>query len=307
MSWKIREKQFSQDYVTYQLSNGGKGMYKESKWAKEIIMKQNHEGSWGYFHTLNEPKKYTITTERALRRLQILGYTIADEPIQRAVSYMCDCLVGKKQIPDRREKLHNWDIFTDLMLSTWIRRFTNEIDKANSVAKTWVNIVACTFLEGEYLYADYVNAYRSAFGIIPRGGRLVDFTSFYLVSLLTDQLDESTESKVFDYILNKEDGIYYIYGQRLALLPDSFTSKQASRYLGAIELMSLYRRNISKLRFVTDWLESKQNESGCWDMGSSVKDHVYFPLSDTWRQKSNREMDCTYRIKNLLSAIVKTE
>lgn len=282
-------------------------MYKDSIWANEIIKKQNHEGSWGYFHALSEPNKYPITTEQALRRLQILGYTIDDEPIQRAVSYMSDCLVEKKRIPDRREKLHNWDIFTDLMLSTWIRRFTNEIDKANSVAETWANIVMRTFSKGEYLYADYVNAYRSAFGMIPRGGRLVDFASFYLVSLLADQLDESMESKVFDYLLNKEDGIYYIYGQRLAVLPACFTSKLASRYLGAIELMSLYRRNILKLKFVTDWLESNQNESGCWDMGSGVKDGIYFPLSDTWRQKSNREMDCTYRIKNLLFAIVMTE
>lgn len=282
-------------------------MYKDSIWAKEIIKKQNHEGSWGYFHTLSEPNKYPITTEQALRRLQILGYTIDDEPIKKAVSYMSDCLVGKKQIPDRREKLHNWDVFTDLMLSTWIRRFTNEIEKANSVAETWANIVTHAFSKGEYLHADYVKAYESVFGMIPRGGRLVDFTSFYPVSLMANQLDESTEGKVFDYILNKEDGIYYIYGECLSRLPVSFTSKQASRYLGAIELMSLYRRNTSKFRFVTDWLESNKNESGLWDMGSSAKDHVYFPLSDTWRQRSNREMDCTYRIKNLLFAIVKTE
>ncbi len=104
-----------------------------------------------------------------------------------------------------------------------------------------------------------------------------------------------------------DDGIYYIYNQRLTILPTSFTSKQASWYLGAIELMSLYRRNRFKLRLVSDWLESNQNESGRWDMGSGAKDGVYFPLSDTWRQKINREMDCTYRIKNILFAIAKTE
>lgn len=282
-------------------------MYKDSRWTREIIMNQDHEGSWGYFHTLSEPNKYSITTEQALRRLQILGYTIDDEPIQRAVAYMSDCLAGKKQIPDRREKLHNWDIFTALMLSTWIRRFTNEVDKANSVAETWAKIVTQAFSKGEYFNTDYVDAYRSAFGIMPRGGRLVDFVSFYQVSLIADQLDESTESKVFDYILNKDDGIYYIYGQRLSVVPDSFTSKLASRYLGAIELMTLYRRSTYKLRFVADWLESNQNESGHWDMGSAAKDGVYFPLSDTWRQKINSEMDCTYRIKNLLYTIARTE
>ncbi len=289
------------------LEVSGEDIYKNSKWAKEIIAKQNSEGSWGYFHTLSEPNKFPITTEQALRRLQILGYTIDDEPIQRAVSYMGDCLNGKKQTPDRREKLHNWDIFMDLMLSTWIRRFTYEIDKANTVSKTWANIVKCAFAKGEYLHADYVEAYRSAFGMIPGGGRLVDFISFYQVSLLACQLDDSTESELFDYIMNKDIGIYYIYNKRLNDLPDSFTSKQASRYLGAIELMSLYHRNISKLGFVADWLKSNQNESGCWDMGSGVKDYIYFPLSDSWRQKCDREMDCTYRVKKLLSAIGRTE
>jgi drug/metabolite transporter (DMT)-like permease len=38
-------------------------------------------------------------------------------------------------------------------------------------------------------------------------------------------------------------------------------------------------------------------------MESGVKDHVYFPLSDTWRQKNNREMDCTYRIKNFFLSL----
>lgn len=282
-------------------------MYKDSIWAKEIIALQNNEGSWGYFHTLSEPSKYPITTEQALRRLQILGYTIDDEPIEKAVSYLCDCLAGKNHLPDRREKLHNWDIFTNLMLSTWIRRFTNEIDKANIVAETWANILTHAFSNEEYKHNEYVNAYEAIFGMKPRGGRLVDFVSFYQVSLVSDQLDESTESKVFDYILNKEDGIYYIYDQCLSILPDSFTSKQASRYIGAIELLSLYRRNISKLKFVIDWLKSNQNQFGIWDMGSGVKDHIYFPLSNTWRQKKTREMDCTSRINKLLFTIAKIE
>jgi hypothetical protein len=281
-------------------------MYKNSVWAKEIIAMQNQEGAWGYFHTLSEPNKYPITTEQALRRLQILGYTIEDEPIQKAVSYMTDCLMRKKQTPDRREKLHNWDIFTDLMLSTWIRRFTNEVDKANSVAEIWAKIVSQAFRKGQYTYDDYRYAYESVFGMVPKGGRLVDFVSFYQVSLLANQLDEATEGMVLDYILNKEDGIYYIYGQCISALPKRFATKQTSRYLGAIELLSLYRRNTGKLEFVTDWLKQNQNQFGYWDMGSDVKDHIYFPLSDTWRKQENREADCTYRIHNLLSSLEKT-
>lgn len=49
-----------------------------------------------------------ITTEQAVRRLERLGYTIEDECIQKAVQYMSDCLVGKKTILDRVEKVHDW-------------------------------------------------------------------------------------------------------------------------------------------------------------------------------------------------------
>lgn len=71
--------------------------YKNSKWASEIISLQKDDGSWGYFHSLSNPSKQNrITTEQALRRLERLGFTINDEPIYKAVSYMQDCLVGKK-------------------------------------------------------------------------------------------------------------------------------------------------------------------------------------------------------------------
>ena len=98
-------------------------MFKTGKWAREIISLQKPNGMWGYF-PLSEPNKTPITTEQALRRLSILRYTIDDECIIKAVGYINDCLSGKERIPDRREKVHNWDIFTDLMLATWIRRFT---------------------------------------------------------------------------------------------------------------------------------------------------------------------------------------
>ena len=123
--------------------------YKNSKWASKIIELQRDDGSWGYFHTLSNPTKQNpITTEQAIRRLEILGYTIDDEPISKVVSYMQDCLVGKRTIPDRREKLHNWDIFTELMLSTWIRRFTKNDNNAKNAAKKWAEIMSTAFRKG---------------------------------------------------------------------------------------------------------------------------------------------------------------
>ncbi len=277
-------------------------MYKCSRWSKEIISLQNEEGVWGYFHTLSEPNKHPITTEQALRRLQILGFTMEDTCIQKAVQYMHDCLVGRKEMPDRREKTHDWDIFTQLMLSTWIRRFTKDDLAANEIAKTWANIISFAFKSGRYSHQDYLDAYKRIFSKNAQGGRLIDFVSFYQVSLIADCLDIETEGAVFDYILNHENGIYYIYNQSICKLPIIFEAKNTSRYIGAIELLSEYRNNLDKLHFVIDWLNQFKDPTDQWDMGSSVKDFISFPLSDSWHKESRRK-DCTYRINRLIDKI----
>lgn len=96
--------------------------HKNTKWAKQILALQDEEGKWGYFHSLSQDSKTPLTTEQALRRLEILGYTMEDECIQKAVGYMGDCLAGKKEIPDRREKLHSWDIFTSILSYALLHR-----------------------------------------------------------------------------------------------------------------------------------------------------------------------------------------
>ncbi len=279
-------------------------MHKDGKWAKNIIDLQEEDGKWGGFHSLSQFYDAPITTEQALRRLERLGYTIEDECIQKAVLYMDDCITGKNTIPDRREKLHDWNIFTSMMLATWIRRFTLDNTNANKVAKQWADVISSAFAGGSYNHNEYVVAYHEILGMKPTGGRLIDFVNFYPISMLSNCLDRQTEIALMDYVLNKEDGIYYIYDKKLSLLPRCFESREASRYLGAIELLSKYRFAKDKLWFVVDWLNDKMNINGKWDMGKIVNDKVYFPLSNDWRKKEVREADCTERIDNLLKDLV---
>ena len=280
--------------------------YKNSKWASEIIELQKDDGSWGYFHSLSNPSKNNrITTEQALRRLQILGYTINDKPIIKAVSYMQDCLLGKKEIPDRREKIHNWDIFTALILSTWIRRFIKDDSNANDVGEKWAEIISHAFKNGVYDHNLYVDIYKKVHCLPPRGGRLLDIANFYHLSLVADLLDDKTALALIDYILQKQSGIYYIYEKQLSILPHVFKSKEASRYLAAIEILAEYRNPgcKEKLMYVVEWLNINKEHEGYWDMGTGVKDGVQFPLSDSWRKKEIRIKDCTYRISKLMKNI----
>lgn len=277
-------------------------MHKDGRWAKEILALQEEDGKWGWFHTCSKFYPSPITTEQALRRLKYLGYTIEDACIQRAVNYMNDCLTGKNEIPDRREKLDDWDIFTSLMLAARIREFTKENAAANLVAHKWTQIIYAAFAEGHCNHEEYIKAYQEIMGLKPKGGKLIDFVNFYPISLLDDCLEETIENLFLEYILNYEAGIYYIYENKINTPPSVFESKAASRYLGAVELLLRYKAGSGKLQFVKEWLENHKNENGKWDMGTSVKDKVYFPLSDGWG-KEEREADCTERITNIIQSL----
>lgn len=131
-----------------------------------------------------------------------------------------------------------------------------------------------------------------------------DIALFYPISLVSDYLDENTEQALVEYMLNTDCGIYYIYDKKLKVLPEVFESKDASRYLAAIEMLAKYKHTRHKLDFVVDWLNDNRNENGNWDMGKAVNDKLYFPLSDDWRKKETREADCTECIEKLMSELI---
>lgn len=72
--------------------------------------------------------------------------------------------------------------------------------------------------------------------------------------------------------------LLYIYGNSIKILPEMFESRQASRFLGAVELLADYSCAGNKLKYVADWLEANRKLSGKWDMGPAAKDQIYFPL-----------------------------
>jgi len=283
--------------------------YKKGKWAQKILELQQEDGSWGYFHSLSNPTpKQPMTTEQALTRLEILGFTIDDRPIKKAVKYMNDCLIGKKRIPDREEKRHDWNVFTSLILSARIRIFTKDNEAANNINEKWKEIINNSFVNNSYDQNIYVNKYEDIFKIKmnPKAGRLFDFVNFYPVSLLTNALDENIEPKYFKYVLEHDCGIYYIYDKKLTDVPSIFQSKITNHYLRAIELLVKYDNPECKkqLKFVVKWLKSNMKNDNEWDLGKASKDGIYFPLSDSWRTEENRIKDCTYRINKLLEKVI---
>lgn len=278
---------------------------KGGKWAKEIIELQQSDGTWGrYFHSLSQPtKNYQLTTEQALRRLWILGFTIHDVPIRKAVDCMTSCLRGERKIDDYWEKTHNWELFTRMMLSTWVKVFEPDNEIALTFAQQWAEVIEKTFTGGAYNHDAYVNAYISKFNSKPNGAREIDFTSFYQMSLLQGVLTPDTENRMLDYVISKPDGIYYIYGNPLNKLPEVFASKDANRYLNALEILAGFSMAKKKLGFAIEWLNANKDINGQWDFGAKASDGVYFPLSDSWRKAEHRRTDCTKRVTTFLQIL----
>ncbi len=273
--------------------------------AQKLLVLQRDDGAWGHFHSLSQESGASVTTEQALRRLERLGFSERDAPIRAALSYMRDCLAGKKELPDRREKTHDWDMFTRTMLAAWIRRFTEEDALANEVALQWGKTVSSAYESGCYDHETYLASYTKSFGAKAYGGRLVDFTAFYQLSLLQKTLDRRVECPFFRDVLTRQSGVYYVYGGALTTPPREFCSKEASRYLAAVELMLPFHSGVCRLllRPSAEWLALHRGADGMWDMGAKAKDNVYFPLSDSWRSEAARKNDCTERLSRVLEGL----
>lgn len=230
-----------------------------------------------------------------------MGFTINDEPIRKAIDCMTACLRGERKIDAYSEKSHNWQLFAKLMLSAWVRIFEPNNKTALAFAKQWANVICKAFESGTYNDTSYTEAYIHEFNSKPKGGRERDFVDFYHLNLLKGTLPYNIESLMLDYVISKPDGIYYIYDKPIMKLPEIFKSKETSRYLEAIELLSEYKSK--KLGFVSDWLEDNKDENGQWDLGTQAKDNLHFPLSDSWRRSSDRIKDCTHRIEKIITNI----
>ena len=278
--------------------------HKNGKWANEILSLVNSEGNWGNFHTLSVPVKgKAITTEQAIRRLYILGYTKDDEIIKNVIKQMEKAIIGERKIDDYYEKKHDWQFFEKLMLSAWIRIYEPDNIYALEIAKEWAKIAVNAFKSGKYNKEDDVKAFTEWKGRRPKSGFETGFGMFYHAVLLKDLLPKETEEAFIDYYLNRPEGMGYVYNKPLSVPPEVFASRNSSCYLGAVEVLAEYKCASAKLGFVKEWLLKNQDHNGNWDFGSKANDKVYFPLSDSWRNKEERIKDSTFRINKLLEKI----
>jgi hypothetical protein len=283
------------------------GTKHDGKWAQQIISLQNQDGTWGhFFHGLGRPTaKQPITTEQALRRLGVLGYTIADEPIRKAVDCMAACLRDGQAIDAYSEKKHDWPLFTRMMLSAWVRQFDPQNEQALAFARIWAAVADRAFENGGFDRDSHARAFTGQFGRPPRpqSGFEMGYGYLYDAYLLQGLLSPSTERLYLDLCLSKPGGIYYVGSGRLDDPPPVFASRQTGLWLAGLEALAGYGLAKEKLGFAGAWLLANRSADGTWDLGPKANDGVYLPLSDSWRKPGDRVADCTERVTRLLHRI----
>lgn len=275
--------------------------HRQGRWARELLSQQHKDGTWpGWcFHSMALPGKAPLCTEQALRRLHALGFTMDDEPIQRAVSTMAACLRGERKIDTYWEKGLDWAMYEPLMLAAWIRRFDPDNPEARSLAQRWARVAEAGFSSGSLDPTAWGTAYEAEFHRAGKHPQPINFTPLYHAMLLPGMLSPDAENAMVSHILL--NGMYYVYPHALIHPPAEFASRETSSWLAALELLTPYACARKKLEFAAAHLCMNADSDGFWDLGAKANDRVYFPLADSWRSQHSRKKDCTQRISAFLS------
>ena len=276
--------------------------HRSGKWAAALLAAQNADGTWGsVFHSMAMPAGKAFTTEQALRRLHALGFTIADEPIRRCVDVMAACLRGERKIDAWWESGLDWAMFEPLMLAAWIRRFDPAHPDALAFARRWAKVAEAAFSSGTLDGSAWNAACEAEFHRREQHPQPLGLWAFYHGMLLPGLLSPETEAALVRHILHT--GMYYVYPQPLVHPPAALASRQASRWLEALEVLAEYPCAREELAFAAAWLHMSADAAGAWDFGPAARDGMHFPLSDSWRTAEIRRADCTERVQRFLDKL----
>jgi hypothetical protein len=264
---------------------------------EELLLKQHEDGSFGRFHSMS--RENSLTTEKVLRRCFFLNLDKDHSLLSKCLEYLKKCLNHEIMIPDRREKVINWDVFEELMFSAWLHNFRVTDEKVIAIQQLWAQVIENSVIDGKFDMNEYKKQYRLVFG--KKGLREIDPASFYMVSLLRDGLNVNAKQAYFQFILKQ--GIYYIYHHTLSEVPRIFDSQYTINYLIAIKLVAPYASSKDDLRFVRAWLDENRSVNGHWEMPDLKPDGFVFPRSDNWRKYEHKLADINSFIHEILFEI----
>jgi len=272
-----------------------------SRWVLELESKQREDGGWGRFHSAMKSKGKIMPTEAAVERGLALGLEASDSVFHATKDYLERLLEGSVNFPDPPERNNRWATGVRLFAASTLARICPTLRVLDKSWKLWATIAERTFISGKYDPEAEVRAHQLLTGASVKDSYLV-LNNRYQLALLgsrASKLSKSVEEALVDWVWHKEDGVGYL-GIPLSKLPQRFTPGMLDRLFTSLEILSCFSSWRKHADNVIAWLWANRNREGLWDFGPRASMSVYFPLSESWRNRKRRQHDWSTRVLALL-------
>jgi hypothetical protein len=271
----------------------------QSKWVLQLADSQWDDGTWGRFHTQDTSRKQPFpTTESAIFIALELGLDQHSSILQKVMPTIQSYVAGDAIWSDPPEKHDNpqaWYV--------WVRHFSAAIlalidlhhTRLDEFWNLWAEALQAAFQSGTYDRQREVVALNALMQC--RMKNPVPFHRRYpllILSATRNRLSDDLERRMLDFVMHSPEGIYYVYGKDISVLPP-LLSRDFWRWFSAHQLLSRFRLWKELSVDGLNWIWEQRTPEGFWDFGSKVgrKPYTGFPLSESWRRPKNRIIDCT--------------
>ncbi len=277
----------------------------QTHWVKELESAQESNGIWGRFHSQDTKVKKTFrTSEAAIQRALSLGLDKDDVILKRAVVYIEKFLLGQEQWSDWAEKHEGWVVNTRFITAGMLAKVDPLHPMMPPYHAVWAEILKRTFISGTYNAAAERAAHRQLNAIFTPG-KYLHLGMLYPLLILScglHSLPAELEDSLLQWLWWRVEGMYYVTPHRLSDFP-VISSPRFCGWLTALEVLSRFPSWNHAAGDAINWIWSQRGSDGLWDMGSSARADISFPLSDSWRDAKDRKIDCSTRILAVLAKV----
>lgn len=274
----------------------------QSRHILELVSTQRKDGNWGRFHSRDGTDKRTAyTTETAVERGLALGLDAECTVFRRAISYMISVLEGIVVWPDPPEKNDRWPVGVQLITAATLAQVDPGNRSVDKVWEVWFEIARRAFASGSYDAHAEILAHRELTGASVKDSYLT-IHNRYSLSLLaarSRQIPMELQRAIVKWIWRREKGVGYLH-VALHDLPECSSSSRMERWMRSLEILSGFECWTQFSGEAVEWLWKSREKNDLWDFGSKGRCSTYYPLSESWRKKENRQIDCSTRALSLL-------
>jgi hypothetical protein len=294
---------FNQDQPLYVEA---KHAVQQSKWVKMLRDSQLPDGTWGRFHTQNTKVKQTFpTTETAISTALAAGLDRECDILKKTVAFIVDHLDGKTTWIDPPEKHDNpdaWPIGIRNISAANLALIDNSHSYLDEFWNYWLTTTEAAFASGKYDRQAEIET-RNILDNIKRKypGAFHTRYPLILLSSTNKMLPPHLENMILEYVMNASHGIYYIYERQINTFPAADTRRFVS-WLLALKLLSRFPTFCRIGAPALNWLWDQRTAEGLWNFTGyrPWKPVSYLPVSESWRKRQNRVIDCSLLALDIL-------